>query len=277
MPVQRSSEPEAFLAFERTNWNKVISAYDRLFTALTVQTVDRLIEAAGVSAGTRVLDVCTGQGVLAAAAAARAARVSGIDFAADAIAIARRNVPNAEFEEGDAQALPYPTDTFDSVLCSYGIMHFPEPDRALAEFYRVLKPGGRAAISVWQAPAPGNGYGLMFGALKRHGRMDVQLPNGPDFFQFSDPAALQDILRHVGFVDVHAGAVPQHWEMHRPGDLLDAILQGAVRLRALLLAQDPLVLAAIQTEVEDGMNRLFRDGDVYRVPMPATVGSGRKP
>ena len=152
MRIQRSSEPEAFLTFERANWNAVINAYDRLFTALTAQTVDPLIEAAGVSAGARVLDVCSGQGVLAAAAVARGAKVSGIDFAAEAIAIARLNVPNAEFQEGDAQALPYPSDTFDCVLCSYGIMHVPEPDRALAEFYRVLRPGGRMAISVWQAP-----------------------------------------------------------------------------------------------------------------------------
>lgn len=274
--MQRSSEPEAFLAFERDGWNTVIGGYERVFGPLTAQTVAPLLDAAGVGAGRRVLDVCTGHGVMAAAAAGRGALVEGIDFAGEVVAAARRNVPAVEFRQGDAQALPYPDDTFDAALCGYGVMHVPEPGRVLAEMRRVLKPGGRIALSVWERPAENNGYGLLFGAIRAKGRLDVPLPHGPDFFQFGDPAAMTGALAGAGFANVAATPVPQSWRFARAGDLLDAILQGAVRSRALLHAQHPAAFAAIEGAVADGMER-FRQGDGYDVAMPALVGSGTKP
>src|SRR5688572_25916214 len=107
MPVQRSNEPEAFLAFERGTWNEVIGGDERIFAPLTAQTVDPLLDAAEITSGHRVLDVCTGHGVLAAAAHQRGAAVVGMDFAAEVVATARPNVASMEFTEGEAQELPY--------------------------------------------------------------------------------------------------------------------------------------------------------------------------
>jgi len=190
--------------------------------------------------------------------------------------MARRNAPKGEFRVGDAQALPYPGDSFDAVLCGYGIMHLPEPDRALVEMYRVLKPGGRLALSVWERPSSDNGYGLLFGAIEAHGRRDVPLPHGPDFFQFSVPGKLSEVLTQVGFLQVEVRAVSQLWEMERSSDLIDAMLRGAVRIRALLNAQELKTLAAIKAAVAEGMDHLFRKGSRYQVPMPALVAAADK-
>src|SRR5215207_7581702 len=276
MPVQRSDEPEAFLAFERSAWNEVIGGYERLFAPLTLQTVAPLLGAADIRPGHRVLDVCTGPGVLAAAAHQRGAAVTGLDFAPNVVAAARRNVRGVDFREGDAQELPYGAGTFDRVLCGYGVIHLPEPDRAIAEMFRVLVPSGRAALSVWARPAAGNGYGLLFGAVKQHGRLDVPLPHGPDFFQFSDPTELRDILSEFGFVDVEVCTTDQFWDLSIPADLVNASLEGGGRLRALLKAQEPAVLAAIRRAVKASIEQ-FRSGDTYRVPMPAVIAAGNKP
>jgi SAM-dependent methyltransferase len=236
-----------------------------------------MLDAAGVTPGRRVLDVCTGHGVLAAAAVERGAVVSGLDFAAEVVAVARRNVPAAEFRQGDAQALPYADVAFDAVVNGYGLIHLSDPGRALAEMYRVLRPGGRLAVSVWERPRPDNGFGILYGAIKAHGRLDVALPHGPDFFQFSDPESLRAALREAGLVDITIAAVPQAWRFEAPGDFLDAIMQGAVRAKALLDAQDARALATIRAVVAEGTARFAHERDGCHLPMPAFVGSGAKP
>jgi SAM-dependent methyltransferase len=277
MHIERSNDPEAFTAFERKGWGTSIDGYERTFARITSQSVEVMLDAAGVTRGRRVLDVCTGHGVLAAAAAERGATAFGLDFAEEVVAVARRNVPIVEFRQGNAQELPYPDAGFDAVVCGYGIIHLPEPDRALAEMYRVLKPGGRLAVSVWERPAPGNGFGVLYGAVRSHGRLDVPLPHGPDFFQFSDPESLRAALSGAGLVDITISAVDQAWRFEAAGDFLDAIMQGAVRARALLEAQDAAALAVIRSVVGEGTTRFASAGDGYHVPMPALVGSGAKP
>jgi len=110
--MERSQEPEAFTTFERRGWGSQIDGYQRTFARLTAQTVPAMLEAARVGRGHRVLDVCTGHGVLAGAALERGAIVSGLDFAEEVVAAATRNVPGAAFRQGDAQALPYPDASF---------------------------------------------------------------------------------------------------------------------------------------------------------------------
>lgn len=277
MPIERSTEPEAFTDFERAGWAAAIDGYARTLGQVTAQTVDATLDAAGIAAGHRVLDVCTGHGILAAAALARGATVQGIDFAPAVLAMARRNVPGASFDQGDAQRLPYPDAGFDRVVCGYGIVHLPDPERALREMRRVLKPGGRVAASVWARATPANGLGLVYGAIKVYGRLDIPLPDGPDFFQFADPARLEAALSETGFVDVRASTFAQDWRLARPGDLLDAILNGTVRAKALLEAQDARAFTAIKAAVEAGMARFARGAAGYAVPMPAVIGSGARP
>jgi SAM-dependent methyltransferase len=277
MPIQRSNEPDAFASFERSGWNAVTDGYVKAIGPVTAQSVDAMLDAAKVTKGCRMLDVCTGHGVLAAAAAERGANVSAVDFAESMVAIVHRNVPNVDCRRGDAQDLPFGEGTFDAVVCGYGILHVAEPDRALAEMHRVLHPGGHVAISVWERPSSNNGFGILFGAVKAHGRLDVPVPHGPDIFQFGDLENMTAALAEVGFDDVSAKTVAQTWRLASASGLVDAFLQGAVRPKALLMAQDQDALSAIKAAVAQDMERLFRSGNSFQVPMPAIIGSGAKP
>ena len=277
MSIQVSSDPRAFRAFEHTGWNAVSEAYERAIGPLTAQSAEIMLDTAGVAPGCNVLDVCTGHGVLALAATQRGAKVCALDFAEAMVAAAHRNVPTAECRQGDAQDLPYAEDTFDAVVCGYGIIHLPEPDRALVEMRRVLRPGGRVAISVWERPSPNNGFGVLMGAIKAHGRLDVPLPHGPDFFQFGDMDNMKGALAQTGFIDVDAVTVPLTLRLERATSFMDTVLQGTVRAKALLLAQSDAALSAINAATAQAIDRLFRAEDSFRVPMPAIVGSGVKP
>lgn len=276
MPDQPAIDADAFAAFEHEGWEDVCGGYEVHFGPLTQQSASALLDAAATTGGTRLLDVCCGPGMISAAAAARGARPVGVDFSAATVALARSRVRDAEFREGDACALPFDDDEFDAAVCGFGIIHLPDPHRGLREMRRVVRPGSRIGVSVWVAPQPGNGFGLMYGAIKTHADPDVPLPEGPDFFQFSDPDKLGGALVDSGFRQPRSTIVEQVWEFDRAQDITRVIFEGMVRARGLVAAQTDTVRQTIIDEIETGMET-FRDADgKYRVPMPAIVGSAVK-
>ena len=153
MPLERSREPDSFTALEHEGWSRVIEDYQHLFGRLTQQAVEATLDATGVKAGDRLLDICTGHAIVATAAASRGAIVRGLDFSEAVLAVARRKAPALVFDHGNAQELPYAAESFDVVVCGFGIIHVPDPARCLAEIHRVLKPGGSTALSAWARPA----------------------------------------------------------------------------------------------------------------------------
>jgi SAM-dependent methyltransferase len=265
-----------FAAFEHEGWEAVCGGYEAHFGPLTRQSSQALLNAAAVDADMRLLDVCCGPGMISAAAAARGARAVGLDFSAATVKLAARRVPEAEFREGDAGALPFEDGEFDAAVCGFGIIHLPDPRRGLRELRRVVRPGARIGVSVWVAPQPGNGFGLMYGAIRAHADMTVPLPEGPDFFQFSEPGLLDRALVESGLEEARSTIVDQFWEFERPGDMSRVIFEGMVRARGLVMAQTEAVRQAIVADIEAGMEAFRTAQGNYSVPMPAIVASARK-
>lgn len=276
MTIQVSNEPDDFFSFEHDGWEKVCAGYEQYFLPLTRQSVTPLLDAARVTTGLNLLDVCSGSGSIAAAAAERGACPVGLDFSARSLDIARRNYPAIEFHEGDVQALPFDENRFDAVICGYGIIHVPDPAIALAEMKRVLKPGARLALSVWQAPAPDNGYGLVFDAINTHAEPATALPHGPDFFQFSADGKLAAALEFSRLTDIEVDPLSQTWDLDTPARFVDCMLQGTVRTRGLLLAQSEPVRRRVLTAIAAGIEPYKSAAGGYQLPMPALVGSGAK-
>ena len=122
--------------------------------AIFVHWAPDLVKAAGVQPGGRALDVACGTGVVTRILAARvgpAGTVVGLDINPGMLAVARvaAPLPNIEWIEGSAISMTLPDATFDNVLCEQGLQFFPDKPAALAEMRRVLKPGGRLALSCW--------------------------------------------------------------------------------------------------------------------------------
>jgi ubiquinone/menaquinone biosynthesis C-methylase UbiE len=108
-------EEDAFSAFERRGWEHLAQSYHSYYADLTTQSNDALLDALEVGPGTRFLDVATGPGYVAAAAAARGAEAVGVDFAAAMVDQARRLCPGLTFRVGSAEDLPFPDAGFDAV------------------------------------------------------------------------------------------------------------------------------------------------------------------
>jgi SAM-dependent methyltransferase len=269
-------DPHAFHDFEQSGWERAAAHYGNAFGALTAQTAGPLLDAAGVSSpGARVLDVATGPGFIAAAAAARGADVVGLDFSAAMIEEARRRHPAITFREGDADALPFDAGSFDAVVMNFGLLHLAHPDAALAEAHRVLRAGGRYALTVWASPDRTVGFGLALRAVEEFGKKDVPLPDGPPFFRFSDAAEMRRTLEQAGFADIKVQELPLTWRLTSPDAVFEALSRGGVRTAAVLRAQTPDALAAIRAAVRRGIEAYARDGG-FAVPMPAVLASATK-
>jgi ubiquinone/menaquinone biosynthesis C-methylase UbiE len=269
-------DPVAFQAFEHAGWQRAARGYDDAFGSLTRQAIDPLLDAAQVRAGARVLDVASGPGYAAAAAAQRGAQVTALDFSAAMVEMARSQNPEIEFREGDAGALSLADDSFDAVVMNFGMLHLARPESAVSEALRVLRPGGRYAFTVWAKPEEAVGFGIILDAVRKHGNPDVPLPPGPPFFRFSDAGECDKVLKVAGFRKVDVRKVPQVWRFSASGMLFEAFLAGTVRTQALLHAQSAPALAAIRDAVGKVAGEYENHGTV-EIPMPAVLAAGAKP
>jgi ubiquinone/menaquinone biosynthesis C-methylase UbiE len=138
--------------------------------ATTLPIVSELLcEAVDLHAGERVLDVATGSGNTAIAAARRFCDVAGVDYVPALLERARERATaerlTIEFRDGDAEAIPYADAAFDVVLSTYGSMFAPDQEQAARELLRVCRPGGRIGMANW---TPEGFIGEMFRTTGRH-------------------------------------------------------------------------------------------------------------
>ncbi len=142
--------------------------YNRI-AALTVPVAERLTAAAEIRPGSRVLDVATGTGHVALAAARQFARVTAVDYVPSLVEVGRRRASaeglDVDFVEADAEGLPFPDESFDVVLSAIGVMFTADHERAAAELVRVTRPGGTIALANW---TPGGFIGQMLRLVTRH-------------------------------------------------------------------------------------------------------------
>jgi ubiquinone/menaquinone biosynthesis C-methylase UbiE len=197
----------AELVFRR----EAATEYDRAFAHVTRYFMPFVLRAAHVAPGMRILDIATGTGLSAEAAldaVGSAGHVTAADVSSEMADVARRRLsdaPNTFVTVEDGQALSFPDRSFDAVLCNLGLMFFPNPLRGLSEFRRVLRPGGRVAVSVNTVVERSYNHQINE-MIARH------VPSLADAvsrtFGLSDELRLQSLFVEAGFagIDLHTVA-----------------------------------------------------------------------
>ncbi len=205
----------------------------------------QLVDVVGVAPGHAVLDVASGRGAVLFPAAERAGgagRVVGVDLAegmarATNSEAVRRGI-GARVQVMDAEHLDFPDAAFDRVLCGFGIMFLPQQNQALAEFRRVLRPGGLMGVSTWRVSQAED----LATVLRELGLGEVSPPGW-----ITDPTHLAELLESARFRDVHVREhtatfrytdVEQYWQNARGTGLrprLDTLdVEQAARARTAL-------------------------------------------
>jgi ubiquinone/menaquinone biosynthesis C-methylase UbiE len=172
-------------------WQKRWAAFERGAQPLS----DRMMELAHVASGHTVLDVATGIGEPAMTAARQVGprgRVVAIDQAPQMLEVARERMQTAgiqtvEFVEGDAEAVPLPLDSFNAIVCRWGLMFFHNPVGSLARLRTSLVPRGWLAVAVWGEPSQVPIISLPFSVFSRELSQPPAPPSGPNPFALSDP------------------------------------------------------------------------------------------
>ena len=267
------SDPEqldAFAAWERQSWETHAASYAARITDLTGGAADALLDAVDVTAGTKLLDVATGPGVVALAARSRGAEVIAVDQSAAMVALAR----SAGLDAGQVSAdqLPFETGAFDAVVAGFLINHLPRPVEAVTEMARVCK--ARVAVSVWDVPADNPVLGL-FGDVAQSFDIADSTPPGPDGSLYADDTRLSSLLLAAGLVDIRVTGVS--WTVTvAPGAWFDAVAAGTPRTGALLAAASADQRSELRKlYVEAARASYGRAGGLVTLPAAAVVGSGR--
>ena len=186
-------------------YNRSAAAYDQLGPHYFSYFGRRLVELMQVPAGASVLDVATGRGAVlfpAAAAVGQYGSVVGIDFAAGMVAettkeLALRGLTNVEVWQMDAEQLEFPAESVDYLLCGFAVFFFPQLDRAMAEFRRVLKPHGRIGLTTW-----GNAYRAQAQWFDETAA-DYLPPRTPAVQPaFHTHAGMEGVMEAAGFADI---------------------------------------------------------------------------
>ena len=269
-------EPEKFRSFEHAGWENIPTGYHEAFGSLTTQAIEPLLDAVRLKKGMSFLDIASGPGYVASAAAKRGATVLGVDFSAAMVAQATQLHGDVEFREGDAEKLPLGNGLFDAAAMNFGILHLGQPELALLEAHRVLRARGRFAFSVWCKPEETIGFAIVLRAVELYGEPRVELPEGPPFFRYSDPDECTRGLLVAGFESPSVTKVVQTWRLPADDGLFNAMKDSTVRTAGLLRAQKPTVLSKIREEMHLALAPYIK-GDVVELPMPAWVASGVKP
>ena len=273
----RSVTEQTFSDYEREGWQRNAADYDEIDLPLTGQGFGPLLDNIGAIDGMHILELASGTGRLAAQAVSQGARLTGLDFSANMVELARQNAPEgAEFHEGSADALPFQDAQFGAVICNFGFLHFEHPGRAMGEAARALKKGGKIAFTVWRSPEQGNEFfEMVLGTVQKYANLDIGLPDAPPQFALADVSTVRKMLDEAGFALSETITLPIEMPLKAADTPFEFLAYGAVRGRMIYERQTEAVKEKIKTTLHARTSEVL-DQSRNSMPCPAILIIGQK-
>ncbi|GIU89352.1 MAG: hypothetical protein KatS3mg010_0451 [Acidimicrobiia bacterium] len=238
-------------------WGAAADVWSELVEPLSTPLFETVLEALGVGAGTKLLDAGCGSGLALQIARERGAAVSGLDASAALLEVARRRVPDGDVRQGELEELPFDSNTFDAVTAFNSVQYAASPVGALREIARVAKLGASVAVVTW-APPERCETRLVLAAVGS--LLPPPPPGAGGPFALSEPGRLEDLVAEAGLTPKHADEVSVEFAFADLDTAVRAHLSSGPARRAIEVAGQDAVEAAIRTALEpsvqpDGTSR----------------------
>ncbi len=258
-------------------WESVADGWERRRAQVwdvSHEVGERLVDALDPQPGETILELACGPGDTGFAAAARlgaAGKLLSTDFAEAMVASARRRsaelgLTNVEHRVVDGQEIDLPDSSVDGILCRWGYMLMPDPGRALAETWRVLRPGGRVAFSVW-AEARDNPWASVAGKVAVDlGFANPPEPDTPGPFRLGDIDRLRELTERTGFVAPNIENVVLTWRYASFDEYWDTSRDLSFNLKTTLLTLGEKDVHRLRTSTEQALAPYTGDDGALTIP-----------
>jgi SAM-dependent methyltransferase len=281
-----SFDPIVFKQTTRAQWEEAAEAWHRWGPTIEDwlgEATDVMLQAAGIGAGARVLDVAAGAGgqtVAAARLAGPSGRVLATDISPAILSYAARVAAEAgvavETLEADGEDLSALDEgAFDAAISRVGLIYFPDQQAALRGIHRALRPGGRFAAVVYSTPDRNQFFSIPVGIIRRRAELPPPLPGQPGPFSLGGPGVAEQAFAEAGFGDVTVSTVPSPVRMPTAADCVRFERESFGALHQMLSRLDEPARAAAWQEITEELTR-FETPNGFTGPCEMLVVAGTR-
>lgn len=257
---------------QKASWDKFSSGWkkwDALMMDFLKPVADEMIKAINPKDTDFVLDIAggTGEPGFTIASMLKNGRIVITDLSDKMLDIAKesakeRGINNIETRVCDVSELPFADNTFDAISCRFGFMFFPDMLLAAKEMARVLKPGGKIAVAVWNGPEKNFWVTAIGGTINRNMQLSAPPPEAPGMFRCAKEGLLQGLFQQAGLKNTSKKEVLGKLKTRTSDAYWNMMTEVAAPFVAALSQADDAMKEKIKSEVFQALSQKYPDGDV---------------
>jgi len=280
-------DPAKYKSTTRAQWESAAEPWHRwgdLLTSWLGPATERMLDMAGIGAGSRVLDVAAGAGdqtMMIAERVGATGEVLATDLSPAILEFAQQRAraagyKNVRTQELDGERLSdLPAESFDAVISRVGLIYFPDQQRALAGMRHCLAPGGRIGAMVYSTAERNAFFSLPVSIIRRRAGLPAPAPGQPGPFSLGGEGVLEAVLSEAGLRDIEVEVIDAPLRVDSAAECVRFEKESFGALHQMLSGLDESAQSEAWAEIEESLGQFEGDGG-FEGPCELVVGVGAK-